>query len=99
MVLASAAGVAYAGGEGTEGGGKPAVSCEFAPESHELKLRNTSKVSLASGKTVQVTYKTADGTVKTHDFRMSSELGAGRDIHIKSPFEPNRGATCSAKVQ
>jgi hypothetical protein len=99
MVLAAAAG-AHAGGEGTEGGGRPAVSCQIASDSHELKLKNaSSKATLASGKVVQVTYKYADGSVKTHDFRMSSALGAGNEINLRTPFEHTQGTTCSARIQ
>src|SRR5262245_50102406 len=92
MVLAG--GAAHAGDEAAPPAEGAKVQCSFTDNS-QLKLRNTSKALLASGKTVQVTYKTADGSVRTQDFRMDSDLLGGKDITVRVPVERGKGATCS----
>jgi hypothetical protein len=96
------AGAAYAGDEAPPAGGeaRPSASCSFSPDSHELKIRNTSaKAVLGSGKSVQVSYKYADGSVRNHTFRMSSDVAPRGEVTFPVPFERAPGASCSAKIQ
>lgn len=97
MVLAG--GPVSAGDEAAPPAEGAKVQCTFTDNS-QLKLKNTAtRGVLASGKTVQVTYKTGDGSVRTQDFRMDSDLLGGKDITVRVPVERAKGATCSAKIQ